>query len=102
MRRGAWLAHQAGVSALHPDGVPADVAERFAWSAFVQAWVPLLDPADADRLLLETGLSGEYGDLPDVSVVVGQCGVCNGRMEVVPRARRVVCEVCGCMVDVGG
>lgn len=99
--RGMVVYAEAGVVDLHPDGVPAELQERLTWSVFAQGWVPMLAPADADRLLAETGLAGDYMDVPDIASEQRHCGGCGGELTVVPGARCVVCEGCGKRLDVG-
>jgi LSD1 subclass zinc finger protein len=101
LARGAVVYEESGVYALHPDEAPPDLQQRLSWSMFVQGWVPMLEDVDADKLLAETGLSGEYDELPDIHATTRHCGGCGGEIQVVPGATCVVCEACGHKVDVG-
>jgi Zn finger protein HypA/HybF involved in hydrogenase expression len=107
---GAFRAHRAaalstferaGVLRAHPDGAPGELLLRMELSAFVQRWLPALAPADAHRLLFETGLQGDYDDRPAPAAVLRHCGSCGVDLGVAPGARRVLCEGCGFLVDVG-
>lgn len=102
VRRGMLVYGEQGVLDMHPDGVPGDFQERLTWSVFAQGWVPMLAPADADGLLAETGLAGDYVEAPAVVTELRDCGGCGAELVMVPGARCVVCEGCGHRVDVGG
>ncbi|MES2645058.1 MAG: DUF1266 domain-containing protein [Myxococcota bacterium] len=98
--RGMRVYAEAGVLELHPDEAPADLQARLTWSVFAQGWLPFLAEPDAERLLAETGLGGDYDVLPDIHCGVRHCGGCGNDIAVVPGATRVVCEACGHRVEV--
>ncbi|MBX7131794.1 MAG: hypothetical protein K1X67_03850 [Fimbriimonadaceae bacterium] len=88
------------VTTMHPDDAPASLQSRMTWSMFAQGWLPYLTPYDSEKLLLETGLYGEYSRLEPTETSLKHCGRCGGDLRVVPGARAVVCESCGVRVDV--
>ncbi|MDP2315096.1 MAG: DUF1266 domain-containing protein [Pseudomonadota bacterium] len=99
--RGMRVYAESGVLELHPDEAPAELQDRLTWSVFAQGWLPFLADADAERLLAETGLGGDYDVLPSVTHGLRHCGGCGGEIAVVEGATRVVCEACGHRVEVG-
>lgn len=99
--RGMDLYEAAGILDRHPDHPSAELQTRLTWSVFAQGWLRFLPDMDGQKLLAETGLEGEYEDVPDVATEGRHCGHCGGAFRAVPNARKVVCESCGYRVDVG-
>lgn len=102
VRRGAELHAEHGVYDLHPDQIADDLQRQLTWSVYAQGWVPMLEPAEADKLLARTGLAGDYDLLPNVVTRLHHCGTCKADLATVPGAKCVVCESCGAKVDVHG
>jgi hypothetical protein len=100
LERGAAVYAEAGVYELQPDEAPRELQRSLDWSVFAQGWIPYLEDADVERLLAESGLSGDYDEVPDVHFGTRHCGHCGGELSVVDGARCVVCEACGHRVDV--
>ena len=92
---------RSGLLALHPDGAPAELLLRMGLSAMVQGWLPYLGPADSERLLAVSGMKGDYVAMTPPPTTLTQCGGCSGPLHVVQGARRVVCEACGRLNDMG-
>lgn len=95
------LNESSGLLARHPDGAPRSLLTAMGMSAFAQAWLGYLGEPDAARLLAESGLKGDYVEAT-ASLDKRHCGGCGGDLDVPPGARRVVCEACGHVIDVGG
>lgn len=74
--------------------LPEQVHLKMKTSMFVQAWIPYLTDADADRLLRELGFSNEYEDIerPDGDTV--ECSSCKAGIYAPRDAYRVFCEKC--------
>jgi LSD1 subclass zinc finger protein len=95
--------HEArGVYAMHPDHAPAELQRRIGISLFVQGWLPMLDEDSARAFLDRARLSSEYLEADPPSADRADCGGCGHHLEVLPGARRVVCERCGQAVELGG
>lgn len=88
------------ITAGHPDSPSADLLRRMGDSIFVQAWLPVLDPATAAGLLAEAGLKTEYEPVPDVPLHDRRCAQCAATVQVPEGARRAICESCGHALDV--
>lgn len=88
------------VTAMHPDGASPRLQAAITWSMFAQGWIPYLNPDDTSRLLLETGLYGEYSRLEPKETTLKHCGSCGSDLRVLPGARAVLCEGCGRRIDV--
>ncbi|GDX79564.1 hypothetical protein LBMAG42_13750 [Deltaproteobacteria bacterium] len=101
VQRGQALHAEHGVVGMHPDGIPAELQSQLTWSVYAQGWVPMLDDANAQKLLDRTGLAGDYDTLPDIATRMHHCGSCKAELQTVPGAKCVVCEACGTRVDVG-
>ena len=91
-----------GVYALHPDGASRELQRRIGLSMFTQAWLPMLEPAEAAALLARTDLAREYTTVEPPAVRDTACTQCGAALAIVDGARRVVCEHCGRLVDVVG
>jgi predicted RNA-binding Zn-ribbon protein involved in translation (DUF1610 family) len=95
--------HEArGVFAMHPDGASAELQKHMSLSMFVQGWLPMLDEPGARELLARTGLVGEYIEADTPAVGAAACGACGGPLGVLAGAKRMVCDHCGCRLDVEG
>ncbi len=84
----------------HPDHPTLDLCSAIGASAFIQGWLPYLDDAEQQRLIDEMGLGGEYVAIEPVETTKRHCGGCAKPLEVMPGAKRVVCEACGHTNDV--
>jgi predicted RNA-binding Zn-ribbon protein involved in translation (DUF1610 family) len=95
--------HEArGVFAMQPDGASVELQKRFALSVFTQGWLPVLDEQGAAELLARTHLVGEYVEADPPPADAATCGACGAALDVMKGARRMVCEHCGCKLDVEG
>ncbi len=91
-----------GVLAMDPDEAPPGVPARMEYSTFCQGWIPHLRPGDGERLLAMFGLTGEYARVQVTGTETRKCGICGDELTVLPGAQAVVCEFCGCKLDVAG
>ena len=85
----------------HPDGITHEQSFQISASTFLQGWLPYLDKPQQDAIIDELGLGGEYVDLQPVETESRHCGGCGSELSVVPGAKKMVCESCGRMNDVG-
>jgi predicted RNA-binding Zn-ribbon protein involved in translation (DUF1610 family) len=93
--------HEArGVIAMHPDGASAELQRHMSMSLFVQGWLPMLDEPGAKELLERSRLLGEYTEADPAPADASACGACGGPVGVVAGAKRMVCDHCGCRLDV--
>ncbi len=92
---------RTGLLAQHPDGAPADLLLRMGLSAMVQGWLPYLGAADSERLLAVSGMKGEYVAVQPPPTTESPCSGCGGALHIVQGAKRVVCESCGRVNDLG-
>jgi ribosomal protein S27AE len=83
----------------HPDAPPAELLRRLGDTIFVQAWLPVLDEATAERLVVYKKLKTEYELAPDVRVVDKKCSACSADVHVPDGAKRAVCEGCGLVLE---
>lgn len=74
--------------------LPEAVHLKMKTSMFVQAWLPYLLDADADRLLKTLGFSNEYEEIerPDGNAV--ECATCKVGLFAPEDSYRVFCERC--------
>lgn len=63
-------------------------------SMFVQAWLPYLEPPDANRLLSMFGFSNEYEELERPAGDTAECPHCKSAVYVPEGSYRVFCESC--------
>jgi DNA-directed RNA polymerase subunit RPC12/RpoP len=98
----ARWAQASGMLARHPDAVTADLLVRIERSAFAQEWLGYLGTADADRLLRDTGLAGDYVEADAVDTEPHPCSRCGATLTVARGARNVLCEACGAIAAIGG
>lgn len=97
------LMEAQGLSELDPDRATDVVRQRMASSLFCQGWLPMLDAADAQRLIEEMHLTGEYTKIePPADGEARSCGGCGNGLTVLSGATRVICDHCGRALDVGG
>jgi LSD1 subclass zinc finger protein len=95
--------HEArGVYAMHPDRAPAELQRRIGISMFVQGWLPMLDEASSQAFLQRAGLKSEYVEVDPPPGDKADCASCGHHLEILPGARRIVCEKCGQGLEVGG
>jgi LSD1 subclass zinc finger protein len=74
--------------------LPEPVHFKMKTSMFVQAWLPYLTPADADRLLKMLGFSNEYTELEMPSGSNVACGSCSNQLFAPEGSYKVFCEKC--------
>jgi LSD1 subclass zinc finger protein len=91
-----------GVYAMHPDRAPAELQRRIGISMFVQGWLPMLDEPSAQAFLAQAGLKSEYVEVDPPQGDKADCASCGAHLEILPGARRVVCDKCGQALEVGG
>jgi LSD1 subclass zinc finger protein len=103
----AQLAHHdalyraKGIYELQPDAASRELQQRIGASLFTQGWLPMLDEAQAQKLLAYTKLTGEYLEAkPAAPTATACCGSCGASLPVFSGARAVVCESCGHKLDV--
>ncbi len=94
------LIRELGVHELDPDKASETVALRMEYSTFCQAWLPHLSPEDGEKLLKLYGLNAEYDEVKPLETDQRHCGSCGSDIEVLPGAKKVVCETCGFKIDV--
>jgi hypothetical protein len=93
---------QYGITAMHPDRVSAEIQRRIDMSAFVQEWLPKLDPERAASLLKQAGMTEIYAEAEPVRGDEASCTVCGSDVTIYEGARCTVCESCGHRLDVAG
>jgi LSD1 subclass zinc finger protein len=93
---------QRGVLALDPDQPPPGVPLRIEYATFCQGWIPHLASEDADRMLAYFELDGRYARPRVAGLRSTNCGGCGKELATLPNAEAVVCQVCGCKVDIAG
>jgi uncharacterized Zn finger protein (UPF0148 family) len=86
---------KVGLLARQPDGAPYELLERMGVSAIVQGWIDKIDPADVERLLVESGMKADYVTIIPPPMKLTKCAGCSGDLHVAQGARRVLCEACG-------
>jgi LSD1 subclass zinc finger protein len=91
-----------GVLAIDPDEAPPGVPLRMEYSTFCQGWIPHLKPEDGQRMLAFFGLDGTYARVSVSAFDTRKCGGCGAELATLPDARAVVCQSCGCKLDIGG
>lgn len=74
--------------------LPMPVHLKMKTSMFVQAWLPYLSDADADRLLEMLGFSNDYEDIEQPNGSTIDCGHCNFQLFAPEGSLRVFCEHC--------
>lgn len=89
------LCHEGGLFYNHPDELTSALAKQQGFSLFVQGWINHLEDDDADLLLKETALSGEYVRLEPPETTEGRCETCGAELQVVHGAQSTLCESCG-------
>lgn len=95
--------HEArGVYAMHPDKAPAELQRRIGISMFVQGWLPMLDEPSTQAFLQRAGFKHEYVEVDPPPGDKADCAACGNHIEILPGAKRVVCERCGQALEVGG
>ena len=93
------LLEAKNILAKHPDHVDGAMFERTNVSIFVRPWLAMLDPADQTRLLEAVGLQSEYIPAPKVDFAPLGCGQCGAQLQAAEGARRVLCEMCGFILE---
>jgi hypothetical protein len=74
--------------------LPMPVHLKMKTSMFVQAWLPYLSDADADRLLEMLGFSNDYEDIEQPNGSTIDCGHCTFQLFAPEGSLRVFCEHC--------
>jgi LSD1 subclass zinc finger protein len=87
--------------ARHPDGIDAALYLQVHLSDFVRPHLARLGDADQRRLLDEAGLACEWIEAPRVDFSACGCGHCGGRLHKPAGSRRLLCEGCGKLLEVG-
>ena len=97
----AALFERAGLFARHPDGYDPSMYLYVNASIFVRPWLAVLSDADQQRLLVATGTACDYIPAPQVAFSPCGCGACGRQLQVPAGAKRMVCEACGHVLEVG-
>jgi hypothetical protein len=84
-----------------PDDPPPELEARQRDSTFVQGWIAALDDEVTHELLVRTGLTAEYVELPDPALHAAACQHCGAAREAPEGALRTVCEACGLVTTLG-
>jgi LSD1 subclass zinc finger protein len=92
---------QRGVLDKHPDHVPPELQKRIGISLFVQGWLPMLDEQTTQTFLQQAGLKTEYVEVDPPKGDKADCGGCGNHLEILPGAKRCVCEQCGQALELG-
>ena len=74
--------------------LPEPVHFKMKTSMFVQAWLPYLTKADADRLVRMLGFSNEYIEIEQPAGTNVSCGTCSDRLFAPEGSYKVFCEKC--------
>jgi DNA-directed RNA polymerase subunit RPC12/RpoP len=74
--------------------LPQSVHLKMKVSMFVQAWLPYLTDADADRFLKLSGFTMEYVELDTPPGHKGECEHCKAEIYIPEGSYRVYCEAC--------
>lgn len=80
--------------AIMHDLLPMPVHLKMKTSMFVQAWLPYLSGADADRLLKMLGFSNDYEDIEPPSGTTVDCSHCDLKLFAPEGSLKVFCEHC--------
>ncbi|MGO8997973.1 MAG: zinc finger domain-containing protein [Polyangiaceae bacterium] len=104
--RTAWeheaaLFDRAGLFARHPDGYDATMYLHVNASIFVRPWLAVLSESDQRRLLVAAGVACDYVPAPQIAFAPCGCGNCGRALQVPAGAKRMVCEACGHVLEVG-
>jgi len=97
----ASLFDRAGLFARHPDGYDPAMYLYVNSSVFVRPWLAVLSEADQRQLLTTAGVACDYVPAPHLAFLPCGCGTCGAQLQVPPGARRMVCEACGNVLEVG-
>ncbi|MFO0739507.1 MAG: DUF1266 domain-containing protein [Labilithrix sp.] len=95
------LYEQKGIYAMHPDRPPPELCKRVGISLFVQGWLPMLDEQSTQMFLERAGLKTEYVEVEAPKGDKADCGGCGNHLEVLPGAKRCICEQCGTALELG-
>lgn len=93
------LLKEAGILDLHPDQAPESLQRKLTVSMFCQGWIPWLGTEDAEKMIADSGVKGEYSVMEPKELTLRHCGQCGGELDVVPGAKAVLCEDCGTRID---
>ncbi len=74
--------------------LPESVHLKMKMSQFVQAWVPYLTEADADKFLKMAGFSLEYVDITPPKMEESKCEHCGGVINIPEGSFKTFCEKC--------
>jgi LSD1 subclass zinc finger protein len=92
---------KVGLLAQQPDGAPYELLERMGVSAIVQGWLDKLSPEDAERLMVESKMKGDYVAIAPPPMTLSKCSGCTADLHVAQGAKRVLCEACGRLNAIG-
>jgi LSD1 subclass zinc finger protein len=95
------LYEQKGVYAMHPDKPLPELCKRVGISLFVQGWLPMLDEASTQQFLERAGLKSEYVEVEAPKGDKADCGGCGNHLEILPGAKRCICDQCGQALELG-
>jgi len=89
------LLRPVGALEVHPDAPPLTLLQKIGRSAFLQAWMPMLEHDTGLAALESTGLTDQYEELTEFVVQTHVCTHCSAEVPTVDGARAVLCETCG-------
>lgn len=89
------LLRPVGALEVHPDAPPLTLLQKIGRSAFLQAWMPMLEHDTGLAALESTGLTDQYEELTEFVVQTHVCAECRAEVPTVEGARAVLCETCG-------
>lgn len=95
------LYEQKGVYAMHPDRPAPELQKRIGISLFVQGWLPMLDEPSTQAFLERAGLKNEYVEVEAPKGDKADCGGCGNHLEILPGAKRCICDQCGQALELG-
>ncbi len=94
LEAGGWMAR-------HPDHPTVELFQHMGVSALVQGWIPCFKEGETERVLVKTGLKGDYDELQPQALRSGPCPSCGAGLQVVEGAKRVLCQSCGHLAGAG-
>lgn len=76
----------------HPDPMTEARYVRFEMSKYLSAWLNHVHQADLQWMLQDAGVATEYRTVEPLELQRRHCGRCGAELDIVPQAKRVVCE----------